>query len=343
MSLTALTGLMLGLGLAGSLLLLIATLAGWQPDLTAGTRAHPRSRPGRGNKRADTRIGVGAGSRGNVLWGSRARRRAVAAIGVGLLVAVLTRWPVAAAASTVLIWSWPTMFGAARAGAGQLRRLEGLATWTESLRDTIAGSIGLEEAIKHSVNAAPAVLAPQLLKLQGQLRARIPLPQALAWFAEEFDDASADLVVAALILNSQLRGPGLIATLSALATSAREELDMRRRIEEGRRALRRTALIIVAVTGVFAGGLALFSRDYVAPYSTPFGQIMLTIVLAVFAAGLMWIRTAANLTPPERFLVSVDQVEAALTTNPSAHSEPATQPHQPDQPDRLDQASGGVR
>ena len=65
---------------------------------------------------------------------------------------------------------------------------------------------------------------------------------------------------------------------------------MRRRIEEGRKSLRRTALIIVAVTALFAGGLAVFSRDYVAPYSTPFGQVMLAIVLAVFAAGLMWIR-----------------------------------------------------
>jgi Flp pilus assembly protein TadB len=183
-----------------------------------------------------------------------------------------------------------------------------LATWAESLRDTIAGSIGLEQAIKHSISAAPVILQPPLLRLEGQLRARIPLTRALAWFAEEFEDASADLVVAALILNSRLRGPGLVGTLGALATSAREELDMRRRIEEGRRALRRTALIIIAVTGLFAGGLVVFSRAYVAPYSTPVGQVMLAVVLAVFAAGLMWIRRAANLRPPERFLVHPDQL-----------------------------------
>ena len=58
--------------------------------------------------------------------------------------------------------------------------------------------------------------------------------------------------------------------------------------------------------------MAVFSRDYVAPYSTPLGQLMLAVVLSVFAGGLMWIRSAANLRPPERFLVGVDQVDAAL-------------------------------
>ena len=68
----------------------------------------------------------------------------------------------------------------ARPRAGQVERLEALATWTESLRDSIAGSIGLEEAIRHSLTAAPPVLHPALLRLEGRLRVQIPLPQALA-------------------------------------------------------------------------------------------------------------------------------------------------------------------
>src|SRR5680860_743552 len=267
MSLTTLTGLLLGAALGGSVLLLVAAVRGWQPQ----------------RRRAKS------SSRSNLLWGTRARRRAAYAAGAGLLVAAITRWPVAAGATAALIWLWPSMFGAGRVGAVKVERLEALATWTESLRDSIAGSIGLEQAIKHSTSTAPAILQPALQRLEGRLRARIPLPQALAGFAEEFDDSSSDLVVAALILNSRLRGPGLVGTLGALATSAREELDMRRRVEEGRKSLRRTALIIIVVTGLFAGGLAVFSRAYVAPYSTPGGQVMLAIVLAVFAGGLVWI------------------------------------------------------
>lgn len=290
MSLTAFTGLLLGLALGGSILLLVAALMGWKPPT--------RKRASRGH--------------GNALWGSGARRRALIALGVAVLVAVLTRWPVAAGATAAVIYLWPTMFGGAKTATGQVERLEALATWTESLRDSIAGSVGLEDAIRHSLTAAPPVLQPALQRLEGRLRVQIPLTQALAAFAEEFEDSSADLVVAALILNSKLRGPGLVATLSALATAAREEVDMRRRIEEGRKSLRRTALIIVGATAIFAGGMAVFSRDYVAPYSTPLGQLMLAVVLSVFAGGLMWIRSAANLRPPERFLVGVDQVDAAL-------------------------------
>jgi Flp pilus assembly protein TadB len=239
------------------------------------------------------------------------------AAAVGLVVAAITRWPVAAGAAIAVIYLWPTMFGAARSAAGQLERIEALATWTESLRDSIAGSIGLEEAIRHSLYAAPPVLTAALQRLEGRLRVQIPLPHALAAYAEEFEDSSADLVVAALVLNSKLRGRGLVATLSALASAAREEIDMRRRIEEGRKSLRRTAMIIVGTTALFAIGLTVLSRDYVAPYSTPFGQVMLAIVLSVFAGGLMWIRSAANIRPPERFLVGVDQIDAALQPAPN--------------------------
>ena len=290
MSLTAVTGLLLGLAFGASLLVLVAALMGWKPS--------PRKRAG--------------GSRGNVLWGSAARRRALLALGAAVLVAILTRWPVAAGAAAAAIYLWPTMFGGGKAATGQVERVEALATWTESLRDSIAGSVGLEDAIRHSVSVAPPLLQPALQRLVGRLRVQIPLTQALASFAEEFEDSSAELVVAALILNSKLRGPGLVATLTALATAAREEIDMRRRIEEGRKSLRRTALIIVGATAVFAGGMAVFSRDYVAPYSSTLGQLMLAVVLSVFASGLMWIRSAANLRPPERFLVSADKIDAAL-------------------------------
>lgn len=290
MSVTAFTGLLLGLALGGSVLLLVAALMGWKPP--ARKRAHK--------------------GRGSALWGSKARQRALVAAGVAVVVALITRWPVAAGSAAALIYLWPTMFGGGKVAAGQVERVEALATWTESLRDSIAGSVGLADAIRHSLTAAPPVLRPALQRLDGRVRVQIPLTQALAAFAEEFEDSSADLVVAALILNSKLRGPGLVATLSALATATREEVDMRRRIEEGRKSLRRTALIIVGATATFAGAMAVFSRDYVAPYSSPLGQAMLAVVLSVFAGGLMWIRSAANLRPPERFLVGVDQVDSVF-------------------------------
>src|SRR5207249_748375 len=101
--------------------------------------------------------------------------------------------------------------------------------------------------IPATLPAANPLIRPQLGRLVARLRAREPLPAALAQFAEDLDDPSADLVVAALLLNARLRGSGLRAILEALSGSVREELDMRRRVEAGRRAIRKGVKIVVGV------------------------------------------------------------------------------------------------
>lgn len=286
MSLYVIAGIVLGAGMAGGVVLAVAAWNGWLP--AGGTKG------GR-----TTRFQVS----------DELRRRLVIAAAAAVVVAAITRWPVAVVAAATLTWLWPSMFGGGHDGALRIARLEALATWTESLRDTIAGSIGLEQAIGATSSAAPDEIRAPLQRLVGRLRSHVPLPQALSAFADEFDDASVDLVAAALILNARLRGPGLVNTLSALATSAREELDMRRGVEEGRKNLRRAAAIIVTVTAAFAGGLVLFSRSYVAPYGTVAGQVVLLIVVAIFAAGFMWIRQAAVGKSPERFLADATVLE----------------------------------
>ena len=60
---------------------------------------------------------------------------------------LLTRWVVLAAATGLLVFFAPSLFGGARSERVAIARLEGLAAWTESLRDTIAGAVGLEQAI----------------------------------------------------------------------------------------------------------------------------------------------------------------------------------------------------
>ena len=96
---------------------------------------------------------------------------------------------------------------------------------------------------------------------------RTPLATALQQFADDLDDSSADLIVAALMLNSQLRGPGLRDVLTSLAGSARDELEMRRRVNAGRASTRRSVQIVMGITVVFVLGLTLFNRSYVEPYS----------------------------------------------------------------------------
>ena len=219
-----------------------------------------------------------------------------------LLTLVLTRWPVAAAAAGVLVLAGPALFGGARAEKLAANRLAGLAVWTESLRDTIAGAVGLEQAVMASAAAPPPAIAADVRALADRLRVRVPLARALRMFADDLDDPGADLIVSALILNSRLRGPGLRQVLSSLSDAVRDELEMRERISAGRRSTRRSVQVVVGVTLFFVLGLRWFNPSYVAPYGSPTGQVVLLLVIMLFAAGFYWLRRLSAFDLPGRFL-----------------------------------------
>ncbi|MDN5854215.1 MAG: type II secretion system F family protein, partial [Actinomycetia bacterium] len=183
----------------------------------------------------------------------RQTKFAVAGAVVFAATLVVTQWLVLAAVFGAVVVFWDRLFGGSRIEREAIDQIEGLATWTESLRDTIAGAVGLEQAIPATtINAAPSI-RPSLNLLVDRLRVREPLPDALMKFADDLDDPSADLVVSSLILNARLRGPGLRSVLSALSESARDELDLRRRVEASRRSTRRSVLIVVLVIGAMSG------------------------------------------------------------------------------------------
>ncbi|WP_432482132.1 type II secretion system F family protein [Kineococcus esterisolvens] len=237
-------------------------------------------------------------------WAPHVSRRVLLGAGAGVLTLVLTRWLVAAAGIGLLVVCWDRLFGAGAEADRGVARLEALATWTESLRDTIAGAIGLEQAIPATAGTSAPVLRPSLNLLVDRLRVREPLAEALVRFAGDVDDPSADVVCAALVLNARLRGPGLRDVLTALAASTREELDVRRRIEAGRRSIRRSVQIVLLIVLGVMGSLAVFNRPYVAPYSTVTGQFALLVVGAVLLVSLLWLRRLAHVETHERFLVA---------------------------------------
>ncbi len=235
---------------------------------------------------------------------ARLGRKAALALGAALLVLVWTRWPVASIAAGALVLGWDSLFGGARVERRAQARIEGLAAWTESLRDTIAGAVGLEQAIPATVYAAAPAIRPQLLLLVDRLRVRVPLPTALQGLADELDDPAADLVVTALILNAKLRGPGLRQVLTSLSESARAELDMRQRVAAERSSTRRSAQVVMIFSVAVMVLLAVLNRRYLEPYDTALGQVVLASVVALFAAGFAWMKRLSGIQMPARFLVA---------------------------------------
>lgn len=229
-------------------------------------------------------------------------RRLGWAVAVALLTVAVTQWVAAAAGMGLLVFCWDRVFGGTRRSKLATARLEGLAAWTESLRDLVATGIALPEALPASVTSAAPVLQQPLQLLTERLAGREPLESALQALGDDLDDGGADLVVAALLLNARAQGRALEAVLTALATSLRGELRVRRTIEAERRSTRRAVQIVVAVTLVTALGLCLGNPTYVAPYRDPAGQLMLGVVAAVFAAGFVWLARLSALPTAPRLL-----------------------------------------
>ncbi len=240
-------------------------------------------------------------------------RRGVLAVFVGMVVLAVTQWLVVAlAASLLVVAARPLIGGAAgkrcTGGAAAERhgaaRVAALASWTESLRDVIAGAAGLEHAIPASLPAAAPILQPSVSLLVDRVRTRTPLPAALRQFADDVADPSADLVAAALIQGAAVRGPGLRDLLGALAVSARHEVAMRQRVAATRRGVRRSVHIVIGVTVLAVSLLVFGNPGYVEPYRYPAGQVVLAGILGLFALGFGWLRRLAEFDAPSRFLAA---------------------------------------
>ena len=242
------------------------------------------------------------------VYDARLMKQCGVALAIGVLVLAVTRWPSAALAAVAVSLLWPNIAGGTSVGRRQLEKVEALAAWTESLRDTAGAASGLEQAIATTVASAPPLLTRRVRALSSRLMGRVPLPIALAMFADEVGDPSADMVVAALSLNARQRAGGLDRILTSLAITFREELEMRRKVEHQRRSLRRQALQISGLVIAFVVIQTLFSRSIVHAYGTVAGQLVLLVIVAVFVGGLIRIRRLSEPAAQPRFLTSSESL-----------------------------------
>lgn len=230
------------------------------------------------------------------------------AIMVGIAVAAWTRWPVAGAVALAVVVLWPQMMRGGAKERQSVAKLEALATWIESLRDSAAAQAALETAIPATVAEAPKLLAPALRELSQRVARMEPLPAALTRFADVVDDRGCDLVVAALSLNARTRAGKLRPVLTTLAVNTRAELEVRRKVLKQRNGLRHQATQITVLILLLAVGQAVLEPTWVAPYATPAGQAALGILAAAFVALAVRMQKLAAAEPQPRFLQTADRV-----------------------------------
>jgi len=232
---------------------------------------------------------------------------AAAAFAAALAVLALTRWVVGAVLAAVAVVALPKVLGASGSQRAAVDRTEAIARWAEMLRDTMAGSAGLEDAIAVTATVAPRPIADEIGRLAVRLE-RWPLPDALRSLAQDLADPAGDLLVAALTTAATRETRELGRLLGALATSTRDVARMQERVSTSRAGIRSAVRTITATVGLFIGGLVVLGREYLAPYSTLTGQLWLLLVGGTFAAAFVLLRRMAVVrVPPRSFAVPTEE------------------------------------
>lgn len=230
----------------------------------------------------------------------RTRLLLIAGLVTGLLVALLTGWFIAIVLAPAVVVGLPTLLSAPPS-ASRITRLEAMEEWTRSLAGVLTVGVGLEQALIATLRSTPDAIRPEVNQLVARLRARWSTEQALRAFADQLDDATGDLIAANLILGARRRGAGLATVLDSLAESVAADVRARRAIEADRAKPRATARWVTIITVSVLGFLAL-TGEYVQPYTTPFGQVILVVLLVAYVATLVWMRSMATGAPLPRFI-----------------------------------------
>jgi len=220
---------------------------------------------------------------------------------MGGILALLTGWLILVVVLPILALGLPYLLILPR--PRDIELLEALDRWIRSLAATLATGKSITDAIRISRRTAPPLLADEISLLVARLNNRWETRDALMRFADAIDSPDADAVVAALILASSRGANGASVTLQALADSLQAQLKGRRAVEVERSkpyvVVRQVTIISLAtLVLVFAGSPAFF-----APYRTPLGQALLSVLLISYIGSLLMMRRKARQPARSRLLI----------------------------------------
>jgi len=220
---------------------------------------------------------------------------------VALVAFLLTTWLLVSVVIGLVVSAVPAIKSKQRLHRDERGLADAIATWTEQLRDTLAGAHGLEQAIVATSAHAPLAIASAVSRLSAQIQYG-KLSDGLRRFADDVDHPISDFVSAALITASEYQARDLAQLLGHLAQCARDEGRMRTRIWVGRARTRSSVRIITFVVVGFVCALVIFNREYLSVYSSFEGQIILSGIFVLFGCSLIMLDQFSRIAAPQRFI-----------------------------------------
>jgi Flp pilus assembly protein TadB len=236
--------------------------------------------------------------------GQAGRRRDLILLGsliTGFVVAMLTGWLILIVILPALALGLPYLLILPK--QRDIELLEALDRWVRSLAATLATGKSITDAIRISRRTAPPLIANEISLLVARLNNRWETRDALMRFADAIDSSDADGVVAALILASSRGANGASVTLQALADSIQAQLKGRRAVEVERS---KPYVVVRQVTIISLSTLVLVfaaSPAFFAPYRTPLGQALLSVLLISYVGSLLLMRRKAQQPTRPRKLI----------------------------------------
>jgi Flp pilus assembly protein TadB len=236
--------------------------------------------------------------------GQAGRRRDLILLGsliTGFVVAMLTGWLILIVILPALALGLPYLLILPK--QRDIELLEALDRWVRSLAATLATGKSITDAIRISRRTAPPLIANEISLLVARLNNRWETRDALMRFADAIDSSDADGVVAALILASSRGANGASVTLQALADSIQAQLKGRRAVEVERS---KPYVVVRQVTIISLSTLVLVfaaSPAFFAPYRTPLGQALLSVLLISYVGSLLLMRRKAQQPTRPRILI----------------------------------------
>ena len=163
-------------------------------------------------------------------------------------------------------------------------------------------AIGAEEALEHTAARPPAAIADALAIFLLRRRQGLRIDDALTDLGEALAHPTADAAVAAMrLVTSGSAGAGrLHPTVDALAAAARDEVRARERVDRTRAVYQTSMRRLIAIGGFLVAYLRFGAGDLLEPYSTPVGQLVLAVPLAMWAGCICWLRRLCRYEPSAR-------------------------------------------
>ena len=228
----------------------------------------------------------------------------LAMLGLGAVLAFgawyATGWPVAALIGLTAGVMGPMMWRAPRKRRAFTDEIEAYSQWTEQIRDLVAASGSLFEAVTLTAEQAPLLLRPKVVQMASIART-LGLPAGLDWFAAEMDSPFADRLVLGMKIAWD-SGARVSEAFESTARSMRAEVEMRRRNEVANARAWTQVIAMVGVTVVSVLFMFVFNKPFFDPFGSTIGQATLLAVGVLIFGNIYWVLKLSESGIPVRLL-----------------------------------------